>query len=64
MISLTKRKEVTQLAKAQHRVRFVAKKPAEVEVNFKTRDGEKVKFDAVKDVPQVVSFLAKNKPSK
>ena len=53
-------KEKSSVAKGRHRVSFTAKKPAEVPVKFKTRDGEQVKFDARKDVPTKVSFLAKD----
>jgi len=50
------------MAKKTHKVSFVAKKPTETTVKFKTHDGERVKFDAVKDLPQRVTFQAKNKP--
>lgn len=51
------------MAKKQtHKVSFIAKKPTETPVKFKTRDGEVVKFDALKDQPQRVTFRAKNKP--
>jgi hypothetical protein len=55
---------VIQLAKDQHKVRFLAKKPTDVEVSFKTRDGKRVEFDAVKDEPQIVSFFARNRRKK
>lgn len=50
--------------KGKHKVSFVAKKPTETKVQFRTRDGEKVQFEAVKPEPQRVTFFAKNKPSR
>lgn len=50
------------MGKQTHRVSFVAKKPTQTPVKFKTSDGDVVKFDAMKDQPQRVTFLAKNKP--
>jgi hypothetical protein len=52
------------MARRTHKVSFVAKKPAETTVKFRTHDGELVKFDAMKDQPQRVTFRAKNKPGK
>jgi hypothetical protein len=56
--------ERSYIMKKTHKVSFVAKVPTETTVRFKTRDGEKVKFDAVKPVPTRVTFKAKNKPQK
>jgi len=50
------------MAKGTHTVKFVAKKPTETTVKFKTHDGQTVKFDATKDLPQQVKFQARNKP--
>jgi hypothetical protein len=55
------RKEVKAMA-IKHTVSFIAKKPTETQVKFKTSDGETVKFDATKDLPQRVKFQAKDKP--
>lgn len=46
----------------KHTVSFIAKKPTETTVKFKTHDGQTVKFDATKDMPQRVKFQAKDKP--
>jgi hypothetical protein len=47
----------------KQRVSFVAVKPTETKVQFRTRDGEKVKFEALKPAPQRVTFWAQ-KPSR
>jgi hypothetical protein len=49
------------MGKKSHTVSFIAKKPTETKVKFKTRDGETVKFDAVKEKPQRVRFQAREK---
>lgn len=49
------------MAKKTRTVSFIAKKPTEAQVKFKTRDGETVKFDATKDLPQRVRFQARKK---
>jgi len=51
-----------RMAKKTHTVSFIAKKPTETPVKFKTSDGEVVKFDAMKPQPQRVRFQAKDKP--
>jgi hypothetical protein len=48
------------MAKPTHKVSFIAKKPTETPVKFRTSVGELVKFDAMKPQPQRVTFRAKN----
>jgi len=48
------------MAKQTHKVSFIAKKPTETPVKFKTNDGELVKFNAKKEKPQRVTFQATN----
>lgn len=48
------------MAKGKHKVSFIAEVPTETKVQFRTRQGERVSFEALKDQPKKISFWAKN----
>lgn len=41
---------------------FIAEVPQPTKVAFRTKDGEKVQFVAMKEQPTEIKFWAKNKP--
>ena len=52
------------MARKTHKVSFIAKKLTKTIVKFKTNYGEVVKFDAMTERPQRVTFRAKTPPRK